>query len=526
MLNTLFNKKLIQASGGDERLDLSGALSDRMDIALIAEGTYPFHAGGVSVWCDQLIRGLPEHRFHVHALSATGLEKITWPAPPNMASLSVTALWGRQLAVRPAKFTASSFETAHWDFVNAIVQPDAPWAAHQFATSLRALFEYAHSADLDSALLSNRSLDRVMTAWRLVKSTSTLETLERDMTLEPTLADALTASDLIAHFLQPLSATPMKVDLCHAVSNGLSALIALTSRWTYGTPIILTEHGVYLRERYLSYLDSPYSQPVRSLVLNFFRHVSNTAYRTADLVTPGSEFNRRWAVRNGAAASRVRPVYNGVDTAEFLPTTTEPLVPTISWLGRIDPLKDIHTLIRAFGIVRQALPQAELRLFGPTPEGNEGYRDSCLALIQKLGLEGVARLEGRVRAPVDAYHAGQVVALTSISEGFPYSLIEAMAAGRPVVATDVGGVPEAVGEAGVIVAPRDHQAVADACVKLLSNEPLRRNLGEAARSRALSLFAVEKFLDIYRNIYPEVASGAWGQQFRPTTIDGAVGRTA
>lgn len=484
-----------------------------MDIALIAEGTYPFHAGGVSVWCDQLIRGLPEHRFHVHALSGTGLESITWSSPANLASLSVTALWGSPLG-RSTRRTPDRFDTAHLEFLRAIVRPEG--AGNAFTAALRVMFEYAQSANLGVALISNGALDRLIAVWQETRTHPTPGTLERDIAFGPTLGDALTASELLAHFLQPLSALPPKVDLCHSVSNGLSALVALASRWTYGTPFILTEHGVYLRERYISYLDSPYSQPVRAFVLNFFRQLSNTAYRTADLVTPGSEYNRRWEVRNGAAPSRIRPVYNGVDTAEFPPPEHEPLVPTISWLGRIDPLKDIHTLIRAFALVRGTVPHAELRLFGATPPGNESYHDSCLALIRHLGLEGVARLEGRVRTPVDAYHAGHMVALTSISEGFPYSLIEAMASGRPVVATEVGGVPEAVGEAGVVVPPRDYRAVAEACVTLFRDEPLRRHLGEAARNRALALFALDKFLEIYRHIYPEVASGTWGREFSRT----------
>ncbi len=72
--------------------------------------------------------------------------------------------------------------------------------------------------------------------------------------------------------------------------------------------------------------------------------------------------------------------------------------------------------------------------------------------------------------------------LTSISEGFPYVVIEAMASGLPVVATDVGGVAEAVGEAGVLVPPRDSAAVAAACVRLLAHPDERRALGAAARA--------------------------------------------
>ncbi len=73
--------------------------------------------------------------------------------------------------------------------------------------------------------------------------------------------------------------------------------------------------------------------------------------------------------------------------------------------GRVDPLKDLHTLIRAFAIVREKLPDARLRMFGGTPAGNEAYADSCLALIDELGLTGAAVLEGRIEDMVEAYHA-------------------------------------------------------------------------------------------------------------------------
>jgi glycosyltransferase involved in cell wall biosynthesis len=105
---------------------------------------------------------------------------------------------------------------------------------------------------------------------------------------------------------------------------------------------------------------------------------------------------------------------------------------------------------------------------------------------------------------VDAYHAGHMVALTSISEGFPYTLIEAMASGKATVATDVGGVTEALGSTGLIVPSRDHGAVAQASLTLLGNAGLRDSLGRAARTRVLSQFTLESFLHVYRHIYPHV----------------------
>jgi glycosyltransferase involved in cell wall biosynthesis len=287
--------------------------------------------------------------------------------------------------------------------------------------------------------------------------------------------------------------------------NGLSMLVAMAAKWRYGTPIVLSEHGVYLRERYLQYVDEPVSHAVRVLLLSFFRRLAGAAYVAADRIAPHSTYNRRWQLHNGADPGRIRVMYNGVDPGDFPLAESDPQTPTLVFMGRVDPLKDLHTLIRAFAIVHDKIPEARLRLFGGVPAGNETYYESCLALIAELELEDSAVFEGRVSTPVDAYHAGSVVALTSISEGFPYTVVEAMACGRPVVCTNVGGVAEAVADAGFIVPPRDHVAVADAAVRLLRDAGLRGRLGEIARARVLERFTLRQSLDDYRGVYEELA---------------------
>ena len=178
------------------------------------------------------------------------------------------------------------------------------------------------------------------------------------------------------------------------------------------------------------------------------------------------------------------------------------------FVGRIDPLKDLHTLIRAFGEVRRTLPDARLRVFGPVPKANEAYHASCVELVAELGLTGSAVFEGRVPQQVDAYHAGHVVALTSVSEGFPFTVVEAMSTGRPPVCTDVGGVSEAVADAGLVVPPRDHEAVAKACVRLLTDSGLRRTLGGRARQRVVDHFTVQRWNDSYLARYAELTTGS------------------
>jgi glycosyltransferase involved in cell wall biosynthesis len=99
-----------------------------------------------------------------------------------------------------------------------------------------------------------------------------------------------------------------------------------------------------------------------------------------------------------------------------------------------------------------------------------------------------------------------VVALSSISEGFPYTLIEAMTAGRSTVSTDVGGVTEAVADTGLVVPPRDPAAMAAACVRLLKDDAQRARLGAAARTRALEYFTVEEAVATFRGIYDRLGT--------------------
>ncbi|MEV7230665.1 GT4 family glycosyltransferase PelF [Polymorphospora sp. NPDC051019] len=476
-----------------------------MRIALVSEGTYPYVTGGVSVWCDQLIRGLPEHRWEMVALSVDGSERPLWPAPPNLDRLTPLPLWGARPATRPGA-PGADFRAAYAAFLSAVLSPLEPRPVqaearrNRFLLALRQMHEYAATGgDLTGALTSNTALTMTLDAWHA---------LHIDSDERITLGDAVGALWLLEHMLRPLSAPPVRADLVHAAMNGLSVLVAMTARWRYGTPSVMSEHGMYLRERYLGFLDEDAPHAVKVLVLSFFRELTGAGYLMVDTLAPHSVYNRRWQLRNGADPDRMSTVYNGIDADRFRPAATEPAAPTIVFLGRIDPLKDLHTLIRAFSIVRAKIPDARLRMFGEAPADGLEYLDSCRKLIAELGLTGAATLEGRAGDPAQAYHDGSIVALTSISEGFPYTVVEAMACGRPVVATNVGGVSEAVDRTGMVVPPRDPAAVARACVHLLRDHQLRARLGADARARVLEHFTVDQSLDAYRRIYRDTLLAA------------------
>jgi glycosyltransferase involved in cell wall biosynthesis len=468
-------------------------------IALVSEGTYPYAGGGVSLWCDQLIRGLPEYRWEMVALTVDGSEREKWTPPDNLEHTRSIPIWaaaptrrGRRRQGPPGAAFANTYES----FLAALVTPLDPRSDRaavgrsRFLLALRGLYEYAaQGGELADALTSNRALTQMMDAWHGVYDGGL------------TLANAIEASWLIERMLRPLAAPPVTADIVHASMNGLSMLVTMATKWRYGTPVVMSEHGIYLRERYLAALNEETPHAVKVLLLSFFRALAGSGYLIADVLAPHSSYNRRWQLQNGADPDRMWTMYNGVSPDKFPPAESEPDAPTIVFMGRIDPLKDLHTLIRAFAIVHEKIPKARLRIFGETPAGNELYRASCLQLIGDLGLPGAAVLEGRVDNQAEAYHSGNIVALTSISEGFPYTVVEAMACGRAVVCTNVGGVAEAVADAGLVVAPRDHVAVADAFVRLLGDDELRRRMSSIARDRVMSLFTLGHSLEAYRQVY-------------------------
>lgn len=478
-----------------------------MKVALTAEGTYPHQFGGVSVWCDQLVRGLAQHEFTLVPIVATGNEPMRWQPPANVTSVVTIPLWGRPAPVPwRARLSRSRNDAVLSELIDVLLRAPAE-APERFTSVMRELFGYAQARNLPALLGSETAVRLLSEAWRQRWPQILPESTAAGL-VEPTLADAVTAMQLIEHALRPLSHPPVQVDIMHAATNGLGALPALTAKWQYGTPMIVTEHGVYMREHYLHLRRPQFGWPVKDLYLRFLRRLCTLGYREAETITPGNIYNKRWQTELGADPARVRTVYNGVDPAIFPVLSSEPEVPTISWAGRIDPVKDLETLLRAFSLVLKEIPHARLRIFGSAPPGGEAYLESCRAEATELGLGQQVTFEGRVPEIRDAYAAGHIVVLCSITEGFPYTLIEAMACGRACVATDVGGVSEAIGSvAGSVVPPRNPAALAQACIQLLRDDDLRQTMGAAARARAVEHFTVDRAISAFDELYTMLGGG-------------------
>lgn len=195
---------------------------------------------------------------------------------------------------------------------------------------------------------------------------------------------------------------------------------------------------------------------------------------------------------------RTSVIHNAVDVAATAVATPDTAAPRLVSVGRLKYPKDFRTLVEAIALLggRELL----LEIVGEGPD-----RDELQALIDRLGLGSRVVLGGQ-RDDVPALLArSSAFVLSSVSEGLPISVIEAMAAGLPVVASDVGGVGELVadGETGFLIPPGDAQALADALAELLDEPLLRRDLGAAGRRRAEALFDLHAFREAHLRLFRE-----------------------
>jgi glycosyltransferase involved in cell wall biosynthesis len=472
-------------------------------IYLSTEGTYPFVLGGVSTWVDMLVHGLPHHDFEIGALVDNPHHRVQYRPPPNV-TLQPIPLWGLELAEeylprrdgwRRALRTSSPvvrdrFLPSWEHLVECLAAPETDSRA--LGDSLSAVAHFAEHYDL------RRALGDAAT-WTLL-----LDRLQANPIHARTgLAPAMDFARTMYRYLLPLTAPTPVCDVAHSSAAALCVLPAIVAKYRYGTPLVLTEHGIYLRERLLAMSTEPFGTKV--LFANFYRAVVELAYREADVLTPVCAYNAGWEEALGVEPERIRVIHNGVDPARIDVWPEAEGSPTVGFVGRIDPLKDVVTLIQAFARVRRVIRNARLRLWGPAT--SPGYLMECQIAVGELGLSDVVTFEGSTNDIAAAYGSSHVIGLSSISEAFPYTAVEAMLAGRPIVATGVGGVAEAIGPAqcrgtALVVEPGDPGAMAEALLAVLGASSVERHhLGESLRSRALELFTARRMFDDYDDVY-------------------------
>ncbi len=211
-----------------------------------------------------------------------------------------------------------------------------------------------------------------------------------------------------------------------------------------------------------------------------------------------SEYDREIGVTRGMCVREETVViHNGIDVLGFeVATHGERRVPVVTSVGRLAPQKDIGTLLRALATLDPTSYRAVLAGSGPDA-------DAVAAEIERLGLVDSVELLGERDDVPRVLASADVFVLSSIYECLPISVLEAMAAGLPVVATNVGGVPELVvdGQTGYVVESRNPRALARALHELLADADLRRRFGQAGRARVETDFGIAQFRSKHVDVY-------------------------
>lgn len=286
----------------------------------------------------------------------------------------------------------------------------------------------------------------------------------------------------------------LRPDLVHAHSSKAGAVARLVKLRHPRTPVLYTPHGYAMA--------------------GFFEHrLERLAYREAERAL-GLLTDRVIAVceaeadlaRRVTPARRVRTVHNGIDRAPPGPADARVLKlgdrgPVVCTISQLRPGKGLETLIDALPGVLARRPSVQLVLIG-----DGVLRASLIARAQQRGVSGSVHFLGEHPDPVAALRAAQVFVLPSWAEAFPYTILEAMAAGLPVVASNVGGIGEAMvdGRSGLLVPARSPIALTTALLALIDAPKLRKRLGSTARDTVARCFTREGMTTGVARVYQEL----------------------
>jgi len=314
----------------------------------------------------------------------------------------------------------------------------------------------------------------------------------------------------------------------HAISTGYAGVLGAMLRSRSPCVFILTEHGIYTLERKVDLMNAflregagafSLSESSREIWVRWFEGLGRITYNTADFITTLYEKNRQRKIADGADARLTRVIPNGVDLERFAPLRANrprrvPLV--FGLLGRIVPIKDCKTFIRAMRSIVSGLPEAQGWLIGPEEE-NPKYVEECKQLSRSLGLEQRVSFLG-YRNVTEILPQIGLLMLTSISEAFPLVLVEAFASGLPAIATDVGACrniiegsgyeDRALGPAGAVVPIADPEATASAALALMTDDQRWSSAQSAGIRRVERYYNQPRVLALYRDMYSDAGVAA------------------
>lgn len=501
------------------------------DVCLVLEGTYPYVQGGVSSWVHQIVTELSDVKFALFFLGSTReqAKQKRYAPPPNVISLTEVFLFeplpAEQLV--PSRLTGEQQSELY-----AALQRF--YFASDDAARLEAFWGAIDVVDgMESAggRVTFGNLVRDEDAWLLLTAAA------EKFAPEESFIDFFWAARFVhlpvwTALSQRRAIPPARA--YHSVSTGYAGMLGALAARRHGVPYLITEHGIYTKERIaeISQASWIYDPPSRyfdvregmgafkQLWINLFTFLGQVSYSAAHRIVSLFEGNTYLQIEFGAEARRLEVIPNGIDATKFDAAREKRaarLAPglgaeiVVGFIGRVVPIKDVKTLIRAARSVVAREPRAVFHLIGPTEEDPD-YFEECRQMVALLGLEKKVLFLGpkNVREILSGL---DVCLLTSISEGLPLIILEAFAAGVPCVATDVGACRElifgrtaedkAIGRAGLLTKICSPLDTADAVLRVISSAENLLTMGEAGRLRAERHYRQTEIMGKYRQFYTD-----------------------
>lgn len=488
------------------------------DVCLILEGSYPYVTGGVSTWTHDLLLSQPQLTFHLVCIIAPDSKaELKYELPLNV--LGVTNIELQKLPQGVGRLsrakTKKLFETL-----------ELPLLTLQHRASLRGLRTIIDALKEPGVALGSAMLLDSEAAWNMLVRMY-LETMSESSFLNYFWTWRGTLACLYSVLLAELP--PAR--LYHTLCTGYAGLFLARAHLESGMPGLITEHGIYTNERRIeitaaAWLDDDrgvnlnlrkprYERDLKDYWIDSFGGFSKLAYEAVAKIVTLYGGNQELQLLDGADQAKMMIVPNGIDYPRFSALVrNKQQRPTIALIGRVVPIKDVKTYIRACGMVRERLPNLDAYIIGPTEE-DPNYYQECVSLVQHLGLQNTITFTGKV-AIIDYLPIIDVIVLTSISEAQPLVILEAGAVGIPTVATDVGACREIlfgrsdevppIGQGGDVVSLSNPEQTAQAILRFLTDPSYYDQCSHVIKERVARYYQATDQAKAYHDIYESLLS--------------------
>lgn len=468
-------------------------------IFLICEGSYPYIVGGVSSWVQDLVSTNSDHEFIIMCIIPNeDFIKVKYEIPKNVIQIVNIIL---NIEYNPSELK--------------ILRNNSK-ITKEIQDKIFKLLDYKNIASkdmfeiLDS--INEISVGNPLEFFNTEKVWEILESYYKEK--YPTVSMKTfywTYRNIILNILALSRIEIPKADIYHPVATGYSGFIAAFAKHKNNSKVLLTEHGIYPREREEEVLSSTWiEKDFKGIWVDYFYFLSRVAYDYSDIIISLFEYNKELQIEGLAKREKCIVIPNGVNAEMYSAIKREKKDKFIvGSILRVVPIKDVKMMLKAFKVVIEKIQNIQFYLVGSTDE-DESYYFECVELVKQLELEDYVVFTGR-RDVKDYYKFIDILLLTSLSEGQPLSILEGLAAGIPFIATDVGNCREVligkrdIGESGVIVPPTDYTQLGEEIIKLYHNEERRKIMGINGKKIVNRYYTKEYYIGEYRKIYESLS---------------------